>query len=386
MRILVLSKRQYTNKDLIDDRYGRLYELPEKLAELGHKVAGLCLSYRQRKEGHLAGPTINNSPVDWYSVNLGKMALPGLTIYWKKLNYLLSQFKPDIIYACSDAPHAILGVYVASKLEIPCVIDLYDNFESFKLTATPGMLYLFRRAVSEAAGVVCISYSLQQYIEKEYNPRGLICTISNGVCSKVFHPIDKLECRKKLGLPRNGTFIGTAGSLGASRGIDALFDGYQELAITDPSIHLVLAGPVEPGTLLPKGKLIHYLGNLGCQDVPLMLNSLDIGVVCNIQSLFGKYCFPQKMFEMLACGIRVVGARTGDVITVFEHEPDCLFIPGDGGSLALAVRRAIEKPKISLAQPVKTWGELAVSLDSLLHQVVNTKKREVRDNGATVEP
>jgi len=32
MRIVVLSKRQYTNKDVIDDRYGRLWEIPMALA------------------------------------------------------------------------------------------------------------------------------------------------------------------------------------------------------------------------------------------------------------------------------------------------------------------------------------------------------------------
>ena len=37
MRILVLSKRQYMNKDLIDDLYGRFRELPLALAGLGHK-------------------------------------------------------------------------------------------------------------------------------------------------------------------------------------------------------------------------------------------------------------------------------------------------------------------------------------------------------------
>jgi hypothetical protein len=51
MRILVLSKRQYMNKDLIDDRYGRFRELPLALAGLGHKVTGICLSYQTCDEG-----------------------------------------------------------------------------------------------------------------------------------------------------------------------------------------------------------------------------------------------------------------------------------------------------------------------------------------------
>ena len=44
-KILVITKRQYTGKDLLDDRFGRLREIPLALAEKGYKVQGLCLSY-----------------------------------------------------------------------------------------------------------------------------------------------------------------------------------------------------------------------------------------------------------------------------------------------------------------------------------------------------
>ena len=37
MKILVLTKRQYMAKDLIDDHFGRFWELPFELAALGHE-------------------------------------------------------------------------------------------------------------------------------------------------------------------------------------------------------------------------------------------------------------------------------------------------------------------------------------------------------------
>jgi teichuronic acid biosynthesis glycosyltransferase TuaC len=40
MKILVLTKRQYMGKDLLDDRFGRFRELPLELARLGHEVIG----------------------------------------------------------------------------------------------------------------------------------------------------------------------------------------------------------------------------------------------------------------------------------------------------------------------------------------------------------
>ena len=43
MRIAFLCKRRYMGKDVIDDRYGRLYEFPFQLARLGHEVHGVAV-------------------------------------------------------------------------------------------------------------------------------------------------------------------------------------------------------------------------------------------------------------------------------------------------------------------------------------------------------
>jgi hypothetical protein len=45
MHIVVLCKRQYTNRDVIDDRYGRLWEIPAELAKAGHCVTCVSISY-----------------------------------------------------------------------------------------------------------------------------------------------------------------------------------------------------------------------------------------------------------------------------------------------------------------------------------------------------
>ena len=41
------------NKDLIDDRYGRFREIPLALAQMGHQVKGICLSYQPKNEGKI---------------------------------------------------------------------------------------------------------------------------------------------------------------------------------------------------------------------------------------------------------------------------------------------------------------------------------------------
>jgi hypothetical protein len=117
MRILVLSKRQYMNKDLLDDRYGRFREIPLALSKMGHQVAGLCLSYADKQEG----PTWDDS-VCWESLNAGQIKFPGLMRYIAKAGKKAKH--SDVIWACSDSFYGIIGLWAARRYRIPLVFDL----------------------------------------------------------------------------------------------------------------------------------------------------------------------------------------------------------------------------------------------------------------------
>lgn len=114
MRVLVLSKRQYTGKDLLDDRYGRLFELPAGLAALGHEVVAQVLSYRRRGSSRRI-----DAGVDWRSTDLW----PSPNAYWGELSRTVESFRPDVIWASSDAIHAVMGARLRHKFGIPLVID-----------------------------------------------------------------------------------------------------------------------------------------------------------------------------------------------------------------------------------------------------------------------
>ena len=77
--ILFISKRQYTQKDLLDDKYGRLWEIPKGLSKIGFNIKGICLSYKKKRTG-----IIYAEPILWESVNVGNFILPGLIKYLHK--------------------------------------------------------------------------------------------------------------------------------------------------------------------------------------------------------------------------------------------------------------------------------------------------------------
>ncbi len=367
MKILIISKRRYTNKDLLNDRYGRLFEIPEVLGTLGNDVRGVCLDYYPNKKW-INGTLFETSNVKWHTFNVG-LFFYRLPSYLHSLEQIVRNFSPDIIYACSDAIHAILGYNISRKYHIPVVVDLYDNFESFPVTKLPFVSTFFRKSVSNCHGITCVSTQLTDYITANYPVSGRVITLTNGTPADVFKPMDRIHCRKMFNLPENAKIVGTAGALSKSRGIEHLFAAFNILHEKDDNIHLALAGHLSSNVNLPKNSSVHYLQNLPYNKIPYFLNALDVGIICNIDTNFGRYCFPQKAFEMLGCNLPVVAAGVGVMKDMFKDYPMNLYEPGNIDELAKNIQFQLEKPEI-LPIKTKTWHELAEELNMFLNKIV----------------
>lgn len=367
MRILVLGKRSYTGKDLIDDRYGRLFELPAWLSRFGHQVIGVALSYRRASTGEYRWDDLPG--LVWHAESLGAIPFLG---YTRTLRQIIRETRPDLIWACSDAYHAILGWQLQRRFEIPVVIDLYDNFESFPATRLPGVLSLFRRACHSATGLTLVGDALRGYVREQYGVDSPMLVLHNGTDPTLFHPRDKLASRRALGLPEQGKLIGTAGAITTGRGIATMFDAFLALADEMPDLHLVFAGPRDATPSRYRHPHIIDLGVLPLERVPMLLSALDLGVISNIDSPFGRYCFPQKLHELTACGTPFVAANIGETAAMLHRHPHLLFPPGDAIGLACRIRDRLTLDD-SQGIPIHphTWNELARELDSFFGSLLS---------------
>jgi len=368
MKVLILSKRFYTGKDLVGDRYGRVFEFSRRLALDGHEVHGLALDYR-RLDTSSSSYSVREAGLKWDTIRLFPKPLAGIGRYRVTISKVAEEFSPEIIISASDVYHVLAGDWLAKKYGLLHVVDLYDNYESFTAARIPGVVSLFRRALARADGIVCVSHPLMHFVLDVCRPAAEPLVLLNAVDTENFYPLDRLECRRHFSLPEAVKLVGLGGAISEGRGVQALFKAHEMLIERDPSIHLVLAGVLQKGTKVPGSRNIHYLGDLDYAEMPLFFGALDTGVIANRDNAFSRYCFPQKFFEMVACRTSICAAATGEVVGMMRSCKQALFQPGNADDMARAIGEQLELPCYPDVE-VSSWSQVGIVLSSYLEKLL----------------
>jgi glycosyltransferase involved in cell wall biosynthesis len=352
------------NHDVIADKYGRLYQLPNELSLLGHDVYGFCLSYQKTESItviHRENSTASGM-LCWYSLPAGSLGLR-IPKYLRTLNNLVQSIHPDVIIGGSDALHTIFTRWLALKTNTPYFIDLYDNFESFGLSKLPGITHGFRKSLQNSRGITTVSDALKRHIEA-LCPGKPVLTIQSTITPQEFKPCPKDVARKILNLPNHGILIGTAGSLASNRDTETLYAAFKKLHDKISGVYLVIAGPLH-GNPPPKHPNIIYLGELPHQQIAAVYSSLDLAVICMRDNSFGRFAFPQKAYEILTCKIPVVAAKVGALKELFAKHQKCLYRPGDVDDLQNKLISQLKDNEPPL-MPIPSWHDQAFKIEKFL--------------------
>ena len=167
----------------------------------------------------------------------------------------------------------------------------------------------------------------------------------------------------------NARLVGTAGGLYQDKGVGALYEAWQTIAAQDQGAHLVLAGPFDPGFPPPADERVHYIGQLPHSRTAELFNALDVGVIYLRDTPFGRYCFPQKAYEMLACDLPIASARVGVMPHLLASTPAGLYQPDDPGDLARAVLNQLARPEVARV-PINDWAEVIGAMERRLRAIV----------------
>jgi glycosyltransferase involved in cell wall biosynthesis len=356
MRILVLCKRYYTNKDLFDDRFGRLYHLPVELARRGHVVEVVALDYR-----HYTGETRCLEGVNFMALPAAPLVLPLLPL---RLMARLLGARYDAVIASGDSHLGYLGLLFARRLRARFAFDVYDYYPVFAGNRLPGMKAMFAAAARAADLLLCASLPLMQRLQP-VNPRQIL--IENGVDRSLFRPLPELPERT----PGTGPVIGYFGSITPSRG-PLLIEACRRLRQQFPGLRLLLAG-VRTDVALDE-PWIDYRGALAQQALPDLIAACDVLAVPYASTPFNDMSGACKIAEYLACAKPIVATRIagheavlgGDARGLCEQDPE---------DMARAIARQLQAPEVLPFPDSLDWAAVAGQLESALTVVADKEAR-----------
>lgn len=353
LRLLFLSKRHPQQRDLIERPYGRFYHLPVALAALGHEVHVLLCSHRRlpSAQSRLAG-------VEWSSFDL--RTLGPLRLY-RKLEQSASSFQPDWVIGVSDTYYGWLAQKLARSTRARLAIDAYDNYEAYMPWNLP-LHALWRRSIRSADLITAAGPQLAQRLQLQ-RPTGHPVEILPMAADPEFVPLDKVACRKTLGLPIDASLIGYIGSWSQSRGTEVLLEAFRQARLAKPGLNLVLSGSPPPHALKEPGVI--GTGYVADAQLPTLINALDISCVITADTSFGRYSYPAKLCEAMACGVPVIATATEPVRWMLAERREHLVIPDSSEALSRGILEMLARPSADYGNRL-TWQMQGEKLESLL--------------------
>src|SRR5579872_2388652 len=128
-------------------------------------------------------------------------------------------------FDCIDAhyvyPDGFAAALLGRVLRIPVFVSARGTdinlFPSF-----PTIRPMIRWTLAQAAGIITVSNSLKQAVLKLGAPADKVRAIANGVDTSRFHPVDRGEARRYLGMPPEGEMVVSIGGLIPHKGFQLL--------------------------------------------------------------------------------------------------------------------------------------------------------------------
>lgn len=353
MKILFLSKRHPQQRDLVERPYGRFHHLPTQLAAMGHEVTVLLCSHRR-----LASEVVERDGVRWSSHDLATLGPRQLLAAFAQDAV---EFGPDWTIGCSDAWYGWLGRMLVGRSGGQLAIDAYDNYEAYMRWNLP-LHWKWRRSVRAADLVTAAGPQLAERLQS-HRHGGRAVEILPMAADPGFIPMDRAACRDRLGLPQDAPLVGYSGGWASNRGTHVLLQCFARVRETRPDARLVLSGRPPAEACAVTGVIA--LGYLDDAQLPVLLNALDVSCTITADTAFGRYSYPAKLCEAMACGVPVVATATAPVRWMLHEDPRFLADVGSAGSLAERILERLPTGRIDYGT-LPSWTDVARRLEALL--------------------
>jgi glycosyltransferase involved in cell wall biosynthesis len=251
-------------------------------------------------------------------------------------------------------------------------IDAYDNFESYIPASLP-LHFLWRRAVKAADLVTAAGPQLADLLGRSRRREATPVHVVPMTADPPFKPLDRVKSRDVFHLPRDAPLFGYSGGWTKSRGSNLILDAFELVRKELPQAQLVLTGKPPAEATAMQG--VTTLGYLPDQAMPNVINAVDLSCVVLANTSFGRYSYPAKLCESIACNVPVVASATQAVSWMLNGDTRFLANVDDAADYAarMLANYQITDPGYA-RQPA--WAELAERYDLLLKPQSGTLEPE----------
>lgn len=363
LKIVLVCKRLYTNKDLFDDQFGRLFHIPVQLAKLEHEVTVIALDYKSGRPQQV----VELQAVRFISFPVASVS--GVTFMVYRLYRELRRISPQVLIASGDTYIGGLTALMAYLLNRPWIFDVYDDYRCFASARIPGMKSLFRKLIFSADHVLVASKPLKKLLGSSSSS---LTVVENGVDLSLFRPLERAVCRKRLNIPTTDVVVGFFGSIEDKRGTKILLEAAQSILPKYPTLRVLLAGKNNLSLEL-KGAHIDYRGMQPQTFLPTMINACDVVTIPYELDPQVEMSNPCKVAEYLACHIPVVVTKVSNMSEIFASTPEVLAQPGSVESLAEALLRQLKEPTFTPLPDGLSWFDLAQLVEQVLYHASTSR-------------
>jgi len=306
----------------------------------------------------------------------------GTWLSTRRLIRLIRELKPDVIHF-----HNIHGYYLdlsiakaVARMGIPVVWTLHDAWplsgrcahfldcgrwktgcgkcpypKEYPKTYFDSSAWMWpkkRKLLGEVWKPVIVTPSrwLANLVAEACNGRLCVEVIPNGIDTTVFRPVNRLQARKQLGLPRDRKIVLFAAAKPSVRlkGIMYFFEALKYVQ-ADNWMALAVGGEVDFTKWVPRGVEVRQLGYVkGAEVMAKVYSAADLYCITSLVDNF-----PTTVLESMACGTPVVGFAVGGIPEQVTEECGQLVALGDAKALGQAITNLLNDNTKR-----KTMGEL----------------------------
>jgi teichuronic acid biosynthesis glycosyltransferase TuaC len=293
----------------------------------------------------------------------------------RTLARIAARFAPDIVHAHFLIPSGQIAV----RLPFPTVVTAHGSDAYDWAWRRPGLRRAASEAIRSASKVVAVSDFIRKRVASLSNERDDVTVIYNGADDRVFKPADRLEARRRLGLPPGRFVVAFAGRPTHAKGVYDLIAALARLQHIQPT--LLIAGP----PLSPDLRATIQRCNVDTVELGLLAHA-ELAQAIAASDVFCLPSYneglPATICEAMVAGRPVIATPVGGIPEIVKDGETGYLVPvGDPRALARRLNDLAADPAsgarfganaLAFAQTRLTWRVNAQRHERLYRQLLAT--------------